>query len=125
MNPAETKILVVDDIPSARRVVIRMLSLNGFTNYIEAGSLAEARQALGSDTFNLVISDVHLRDGKGTDLLRHIEDTNPKLPVILVTSDMDKGTFDEASKIRVTAYLLKPFSPTSLLEKINQVLVEA
>ncbi len=117
-------ILVVDDVPSARRIVIRMLATLGFKNVTEVSSVTEAMKSLGGDSFGLVISDLHLKDAKATDLITQARalPNHGKTPFVVITSDMDKESFAEALEKGASSYLLKPFSPTALVEKLMQVL---
>ena len=120
-----TTILVIDDIPSARRITLRLLNMLGFEKLLEAGSLEEARKVIGENYLGLIISDIHLRDGKGTDLFAHFKEIQRDIPTILITSDMEEGTFKEALKNGATTYLLKPFSSKHLVEKLEQALSNA
>jgi CheY-like chemotaxis protein len=118
----DSTILVVDDIAAARRVVVRMLGILGFTNILEAQNSSEAMAKIKSREITLVITDLHLKDSLGTDLL--IETRNDAniaqkhIPFIIVTSDMDKESFKHAIQAGVSSYLLKPFTPDSLAERL-------
>ncbi|MCO6430773.1 MAG: response regulator [Deltaproteobacteria bacterium] len=112
----DLSVLVVDDIPSARKVVLRMLTSLGFKNLQEASSAAEARQKMQVLDVKLVIVDLHLKDALGTDLMGPPHPDNPAF--VIITSDMDKSSFQRALEIGAVHYLLKPFSPASLIEKI-------
>ncbi len=117
------KALVVDDVPSARKITVRFLSKVGVTDITEAEGVADALQKIQDNDFNLLICDVHLKDGKGPEVLQKLSDSpkRSQLKSIFITSDMDKSTFLEAIEQGVTTYLLKPFSPDSLLSTINQL----
>lgn len=121
MISKELKILVIDDVPSARKVLGRMLNMIGLSNLTEVSSVQEAVETLKSgQAFGLVISDIHLKDGKGTDILETVNALEEKLPTIFVTSDMEKSTFLAAMDKGASTYLLKPFSPPQLVTKIKE-----
>lgn len=114
------KVLVIDDVSAARKVTVRILKKLAISNIHEAESVSQAMSLIESNDFNLIVSDVHLKDGKGTDLLPLLKE-NPKaenLKTIFITSDMEKNTFVNAIQFGVTTYLLKPFSPELLSDKI-------
>ncbi len=116
-----TKILLVDDVPSARKILSRMLRMLGLTELVEAGSVQEAIEKLTSDTqIDLVISDIHLKDGKGPEILDTLLSLGKNIPTIFVTSDMEKATFQLAVEKGASTYLLKPFSPIQLVMKIKE-----
>jgi two-component system chemotaxis response regulator CheY len=121
--PKDTAILVVDDIPSARTIVARFLKSLGFTNVLEKGDGNEAMVVIAQQEFSLVISDLHLKDMMGVDLLRQIRagDCNKEVPFIVMTSDMSKESFQAVMKQGASTYLLKPFNKTGLAEKLKEV----
>ncbi len=123
--PKDVAILLVDDIPSARRVVTRLLKNLGFTNVNELGVGSAALEMLGKNEFDLVISDLHLKDMLGTDLLDEVrkEDVNRDLPFVIITSDMSRESFDKVNRKRSITYLLKPFNKGRLAEKMTEVLM--
>ena len=122
--PKEAKILVVDDVLSARKIVVRMLSHLGFKSVIEAESVASALAKVEAEKFDLVIADVHLKDGLGIDLLIKVKGENPKppMPFLFVTSDMEKETFKNAVQLGASSYLLKPFTSANLIGKLRECL---
>ena len=119
-------VLVVDDLPAARRIVVRMLKILQFTNVIEAQSQAEAIEKIRENAPLLVITDLHLKDGLGTELLATTRSdpslNSVSLPFLVITSDMDKESFTSAIKSGITSYLLKPFSKEMLAERIASAL---
>lgn len=123
VNEKSIKILVVDDVPSARRVLVRMLRTLGFADLIEVSSVTEALATVSTSPVELIIADVHLKDGMGTDILSKMqEDGAAPIPFLFITSDMEKETFIKAIKMGAGSYLLKPFSPTNLESKIKECL---
>ena len=117
------KVLVIDDVMSARKITIRILNKLGISDVKEAESVSQALNIIESDEFNLIVSDVHLKDGKGTEIIPQLKES-PKaqnLKTIFITSDMEKETFVNAIQQGVTTYLLKPFSPELLSEKITSL----
>ena len=118
----EIPITVVDDLSAARRVMVRTLTTLGFKNLTESDSCAKALAQLKTTPCALVITDLHLKDGLGTDLLTAVREApelkDKNIPFIIVTSDMDKEAFQQAVDKGVSSYLLKPFSPKTLAEKL-------
>lgn len=118
----ETTILVVDDIPSARNVVVRFLKKLGFTQISEAGDVDDAVTKIASTPFSLVISDVHLKDRSATEILDQVKAKNlpHKASFLIITSDLEKSTFQSVVSSGASTYLLKPFSPQLLAQKIEE-----
>jgi signal transduction histidine kinase len=116
-----SSILVVDDDVSLAENVAEILEPLGALVEIApdaATALAKAREG----RFGLVIVDVRLPDGDGTQLVGPIREFSPLTEVVLMTGD---GTLDSAVaavSIGAFAYVLKPFSPPELLETARRAL---
>lgn len=125
-TPASTtetrKILVVDDITAARRIVTRMLSGKGFKDVKEASSVSEGLQIATKEEFDLIVVDVHLKDGTAIDLIQKIRtEKGDNAPGFLViTSDLDLETFADVSKHGITSYLLKPFNASMFSDTLEE-----
>lgn len=116
--------LVVDDAPTMRRIVINALAAVGFEKVHEAADGARALDLLKREKIDFVITDWNMPVMSGLELINAIR-TNDKfknLPVILVTTRGDKGDIVSALKAGVDNYVVKPFTPTTLKQKIDAVL---
>lgn len=115
-------ILVVDDLPAARGIVVRMLKHLGVNNVHQAGSKQEALSKVKEVGPRVLITDLHLRDGLGTELVGEIKSdegmANRIKGYIIVTSDMDRQSFQAAIDSGVSSYLLKPFTAQALADKL-------
>ncbi|MFM7133467.1 MAG: ATP-binding protein [Planctomycetota bacterium] len=103
--------LVVEDAPDAARLVLHHLGALGVEATV-AGSLAEARAALASGQFDLVISDNELPDGSGLELAR-----TPGLPPLVISS----ANCAVPADLPVHAVLPKPIARVDLAETIASV----
>ncbi len=117
--------LIVDDAPTMRRIVVNSLAAYGDSNVIEASDGIEALTKLRNpnNKINFVITDWNMPNMNGIELIKIIrKDQNLKdLPIILVTTRGDKTDLIEALKIGIDNYIVKPFSPSTLKEKIDAV----
>lgn len=116
------KCLVVDDSTTMRRIVVNSLKTVGYSDTVEAGDGQEALTKL--DGVELVITDWNMPVMGGLDLVKAIRG-NPataKLPVLMVTTRGVKEDILQAVEAGVSSYILKPFTPPTLKEKIDQVL---
>lgn len=120
----ELKFLVVDDSVTMRRIVVNSLRNLGFTDIIEAGDGKEALIKLASDeNINFVITDWNMPVLSGLELTRAIkgDERLSKIPVLMVTTRGVKEDIIEALKAKVNNYVVKPFTPQILREKIDQI----
>ncbi|MBT8340392.1 MAG: response regulator [Desulfatitalea sp.] len=104
---SEADILIVDDDDGVWRLFNATLRLGGHTCH-RAASAAEARQMLTQREFDLVLCDIVMPGESGLTLCRHIYDTLPDLPVIIVTGMSGMETAREAMAMDVYGYIVKP-----------------
>ena len=121
----DLKFLVVDDSVTMRRIVVNSLKNLGYNDYVEAGDGKEALDKLGGDSsINFVITDWNMPVLSGLELVKTIrgDDKISSLPVLMVTTRGVKEDIIEALQAKVNNYVVKPFTPQILKEKIDQVL---
>jgi DNA-binding NtrC family response regulator len=116
-----SRILVVDDDDDACEALRQLLALEGFDATPET-SACRALERVAAQDFDLVMSDVSMPEMSGLDFCRHIVETRPGMPVILVTG---RGTMDTAvGALRCGArdFLTKPFDVDSLVVSVVRAL---
>jgi DNA-binding response OmpR family regulator len=114
------QVLVVDDDAEVRRIVVRLIELEGYSAF-EASTGSEVQRALEAATFDLVLLDVILDTEDGFEILANIRKVSD-LPVILLTART--GEMDRVMGLRLGAddYVAKPFSGPELAARISSVL---
>ncbi len=118
------KFLVVDDSPTMRRIVCNALREIGFDNYIEAEDGADAAKKLGDNGVDFVITDWNMPNMNGLDLTKTIR-SHPDwgaLPILMITTRGMKEDVLDAMQAKVNNYIVKPFTPEVLREKIGLIL---
>ena len=120
----DLKVLLIDDLPPARKVVRKLLEKLGVFNVKEAAGVVEANQAFADQVVDLVIADLNLKDGSGLDLAKSLKEKEEtkEIPIILITSDADRESVMEGAALGIGAFLIKPFGSSTLLEKIEEAL---
>jgi two-component system, chemotaxis family, chemotaxis protein CheY len=119
------KFLVVDDSVTMRRIVINSLRNLGYDNFVEAGDGKEALDKLLADlTINFVITDWNMPNVSGLELVKSIRgnESLSKLLILMVTTRGVKEDIIEALNAKVNNYVVKPFTPQILKEKIDQII---
>jgi two-component system chemotaxis response regulator CheY len=123
-----TKILIVDDMSTMRKLVGKSLKELGFSNLTEAvdGEDAWLKFSAASKAgtpFHLIISDWNMPKMKGIDLLAKIRGagSSGSIPFILLTAEAEKDQVAIALKAGVSGYLLKPFTKAQLSDTLKQV----
>tara|TARA_Y100000766_G_scaffold40253_1_gene30370 strand:+ start:4449 stop:4874 length:426 start_codon:yes stop_codon:yes gene_type:complete len=117
------KILVVDDMPLMRHVLINMLRQLDYKNVVEATDGQQALKILRQQKFDLVITDLHMPKVDGVNLLDNIRHDQAlvDLPVIMVTCEDNADTVKQVIKAKVSGFIIKPFNMNVLSAQLNRL----
>lgn len=115
------KILTVDDSSTMRRIIKNTLSRIGYEDVVEATDGVDALRKM--DGVELVLTDWNMPEMDGLSYVKALRADNrfDKIPIIMVTTEAAKKEILEAIKAGVSDYIVKPFTPEVLREKINKV----
>jgi DNA-binding response OmpR family regulator len=118
-----TTVLVVDDEPTIREIVVGYLQRDGYRT-LEAADGNRAREILESDPPNLVVLDLMLPGTDGLELCRWIR-ARSKVPVIMLTARGEESDRIVGLELGADDYVTKPFSPRELTARVRTVLRRA
>lgn len=116
------KCMVVDDSATMRRIVANSLKSIGYSDIVEAADGIEALERCDG-SIELVITDWNMPNMGGLDLIKELrgrEDT-ASTPILMVTTRSVKDDLLEAVGAGVSSYIVKPFTPQLLKEKIDEI----
>jgi DNA-binding response OmpR family regulator len=113
-------VLVVDDEPIVREVVVRYLEREGYRT-LQSGDGDHARELIEGDPPSLVVLDVMLPGTNGLELCRWIR-SRSALPVILLTARGEEADRIVGLELGADDYVTKPFSPRELAARVRTVL---
>ncbi len=111
------RVLVADDEPSLRTLMDRVLSASGYEVRLAADG-EEARAALASEQFDIVLSDISMPGLGGLELLQVVRDRDLDVPVILITGSPSVETAMQAVQYGALRYLVKPVATQMLLDTL-------
>ena len=114
-------ILVVDDDAEIRALLARYLVTQGFRVSV-AADRRECLARIADQRPDLMVLDVLLPDGSGLEICRAMQDTRPRIPVILLTALKEEVDRIVGLEIGADDYLGKPFNPRELVARIKAVL---
>jgi two-component system chemotaxis response regulator CheY len=123
-----SKILVVDDMSTMRKILKNMLGKMGFENIEEADdgepawALVQQAQESGQP-FDFIVSDWNMPVMTGLDLLKNIRanDALKGTPFLMVTAEAEQQNVVIAVKAGVNNFVVKPFSIQTLKEKMDKI----
>ncbi|KGJ91784.1 response regulator [Colwellia psychrerythraea] len=117
------KILVVDDMPSMRQVMMHMLISLGHVDPDEASCGLHALKMLRTHDYDLLITDLHMPNLDGEQLLSKIRHDKKlyKLPVLMVSCEDDKAKIMALIAGEVTGFMVKPFNLSTLKKQLDWI----
>ena len=114
-------ILITEDDPVQREVIIDILSSSGYT-VVGAGSAAEAIERISTEAFSLLVTDMRMPGVDGLELLREAKRLRPEMEVVVMTAYATVETAVSAMKEGAIDYLAKPFDKDELLLVVAKTL---
>lgn len=122
MFDTKKKVLIIDDMLTIRKIVRKTLKEIEFSNFEEACNGAEAWKFLQvSPDFEFIISDWNMPEMTGVELLKLVRQTpeTRHIPFIFLTAESDMGQVKQALELGADNYILKPFTPKDLKDKLE------
>lgn len=124
-----TRILVVDDFPMIRSILIRHLTDLGYHDIAEAADGQTAWSMLntavgGKHPFGLVFLDWNMPKMTGIELIQKCRDMPhfSHLPIVVVTAEREKANVVKALQAGATDYIMKPITASVLTSKIQSLI---
>ncbi|MGB9731422.1 MULTISPECIES: response regulator [Calditerrivibrio] len=120
----EHVIITVDDSSTMRRIIKNTLQKLGFSNILEAGNGLEGLDVLAKNKVDLVITDWNMPEMDGLTFVKSIraKPEYKELPILMVTTEAAKEDILTALRSGVNNYIVKPFTPETLQEKVFKLL---
>ncbi len=118
-------ILIVDDSPSMRKVIRRVLNLAGFEieSFLEASDGREALCLIESEPVDIVLTDINMPNMSGEQLLKTLaaHPTYRAIPVLVISTDRSEDRMTRVLALGARGYVTKPFVPQDLAFAMNRV----
>lgn len=121
-----SRVLIIDDSLTVRESLKMTLSASGLASYDVAASCHEARAKMRAREFDIILCDYHLGDGKesGQQFLESLRKNNQlslKTIFFMITAENSYENVVATAEIAPDDYLLKPFTPDSLLNRLEKI----
>jgi two-component system chemotaxis response regulator CheY len=118
-----TKILVVDDSPSMRRILQTTLKAAGY-DVTDAPNGKEALEAIKLKLFDLVLTDLSMPIMDGLTLIRSLRmlSAYKNVPIVVLTTEVNPEKIKQAKELGATGWVVKPFDGAQLLGAVRKVL---
>jgi CheY-like chemotaxis protein len=117
------KILIAEDDQDIRELIVLTLQFNGFdATSVENG--AAAVEMAFAEEFDLILMDVRMPKMTGYEACKRLKDaeSTQDIPIVFLSAKGQEAEIQTGIEVGATDYILKPFAPDGLIEKINEVL---
>jgi DNA-binding response OmpR family regulator len=121
-KPKTPRILVVDDEPTLVELFGDVVGSSVKCKLVSAGSIAEAKKIIAAGDVELLVADVNLPDGKGTELIAPLKAKHPQSRAIVITGQPSLDGAITAIREGAVDFLPKPFTADNLLSRVNKAL---
>ena len=122
---ARNRVLIVDPDPEETAVLEVQFAGQGYEVTIER-SVDAALRCLDAEKYDLVVSEVHLSDGEGFDLLRRMrESSHAQVPLMFVTSERAQTSVNRGLELGAADYVVKPASAAVVVAKASRVIADS
>ncbi|MCL5058383.1 MAG: response regulator [Actinobacteria bacterium] len=116
-------LLIVDDQNGVRRLLFEAFNDEGYRVRM-AGSGMEALKMVSQEMPDLVLLDIKMPAMSGLETLAEMRKTSKDLPVLMMTAYGDLGVVEQAKKLGVKHYIVKPFDLNEVKMMVKGLLVE-
>lgn len=117
-------LLVVDDSATTRMLISLTLKKEGIYRIVEVANGREAVDKLSQEPVDCVLTDINMPHMNGLDLIGYIRSQHrePKLPIIVITTQGEEESRDKGMAQGANAYLTKPISGPKLVSLVKELL---
>jgi CheY-like chemotaxis protein len=120
-TPAKRRIVVADDEPGLRLLLVATLSGAGY-DVLQAGNGLEAVRLCESGKVDLLLTDLVMPDHEGLETIRQMRHDRPDIPVVAMSGAFDGGFLEVARAMGAAAVIQKPFTPDQVVKVVQRVL---
>ena len=120
----EHSIITVDDSSTMRRIIKNTLQKLGFETILEAGNGVEALEVMSKNKVDMIVTDWNMPEMDGLTFVKAVraKDEYKDLPILMITTEAAKEDILTALRSGVNNYVVKPFTPETLQEKVFKLL---
>jgi DNA-binding NarL/FixJ family response regulator len=123
MSAAGTlKVMLVEDHAAFREALALLLSRQPDLEVVaQAGSLAEAKEALKDEHIDVAVVDLGLPDGDGRELFAELRESNPGISVVVLSATIEAGHIDDVLRAGADVVLDKIELPLTIAEEVGRL----
>ncbi len=114
------KVLLVDDSGTMRTIQRRCLNKLGIEDIVDAEDGQQALELFAVGDFDVILSDWNMPNMDGLTFLKEVRQQNEQIPFVMITTEAERARVLAAIQAGCSDYLVKPFTPDDLKEKLEK-----
>ncbi len=124
---AKKTILIADDSPTMRAMLVSTIEMLGDFHVVEASSGFEALRLLPREKVDLILTDINMPDINGLELISYLRNNSNyrSIPVFIISTEGSQKDIEKGKLLGANEYVVKPFDPARLLKLISSYLCTA
>jgi two-component system chemotaxis response regulator CheY len=124
---AKKTILIADDSPTMRAMLVSTIEMLGDFHVVEASSGFEALRLLPREKVDLILTDINMPDINGLELISYLRNNSNyrSIPVFIISTEGSQKDVEKGKLLGANEYVVKPFDPARLLKLISSYLCTA
>lgn len=117
-------VITVDDSSTMRRIIKNTLQKIGFASVLEAGNGIEALEVMAKNKVDMIVTDWNMPEMDGLTFVKTVrqKEQYKETPILMITTEAAKEDILTALRSGVNNYVVKPFTPETLQEKVFKLL---
>lgn len=118
------KLLIVEDSPTIRSLIISTLDAAGDFQFVETGSGFEALKILPREKFDLIITDINMPDINGLELVSFVKKSElyKDIPLFIISTERSEQDVKKGISLGANEYIVKPFDTEDLVSRVQKYL---
>ena len=123
---AKKTILIADDSPTMRAMLVSTIEMLGDYRIVEASSGFEALRLLPREKVDLILTDINMPDINGLEFISYLRNNSNYLstPVFIISTEGSQKDIEKGKLLGANEYLIKPFDPARLQSLISSYLCD-
>lgn len=117
-------LLVIDDSPTMRNLIVMTLKRLGPFNIVQAENGQDGLDKLSAESFDLVLTDIDMPVMTGLDFIRYARAKMPQLPIIVLSTHGEDTMRDKGLALGANNYLTKPLKSNDLVDVLEGIFPE-
>jgi len=116
------RVMIVDDSKTMRMIARGIVEQLGISEVLEASDGLDALSKVGGFSPDLLLVDLNMPRMDGLTFVRQFRNSGGSIPIIMFAAEADRSRIIEAAKVGVSSFIVKPFTPDVLSQRVEQIL---